>query len=115
MTHTTFIAHGSSRPEARRFLKDLIADIDKTVRINLGFSDFGEPDIPTALQEQIRAGARKLRVIPLFIVPGKHKDIPPIIEAVRGGHRGVKIVLEEPMGARPEFKEMLTGFLTRSA
>lgn len=110
----TFIAHGSPKQEANDFLRRLIAEIsDGSTAVNLGFLGPGSPSIPEALELQIKKGAKSIRVIPLFLIPGKHlvHDISAIIEGVKTRYPSVEIKREEFVGNLPEFKHLLKSLI----
>lgn len=105
----TFIAHGSSLNEANHFLLELIRQTFPTLSTNIGFLEGGSPTISEALQTHIENGAEIIRMIPLFLVPGNHmtRDIPKIVQEMKDKNADVKIILEDFLGNRREFKELL--------
>lgn len=105
----TFIAHGSSLSEANHFLLELIRQLFPTGSVNIGFLECGYPSIVEALQTHIGHRAETIRVIPLFLVPGNHmtRDIPKIVKETADQNPHVEIILEDFIGNRKEFGELL--------
>ncbi len=108
-TAITFIAHGSSRNEANIFIQELIANQNLGDLTNIGFLEAASPNIPQALEDQMKRGATTIRVIPLFLVPGNHtqRDIPAILNEFGKKHPVIKIILEDFLGNREEFVELI--------
>ena len=114
----TFIAHGSQKKEANNFLETLIAEISAgSGGVNLGFLGPGSPTIPEALESHIqKRGAKTVRIVPLFLIPGKHLvcDISAIIEGVKNRFPSVDLKLEEFVGNLPQFKNLLKSIISLS-
>lgn len=105
----TFIAHGSPKTVANHFMKKLIKKIGGGKRVNLGFLNFGRSSLNTALKTHIDNGYTMIRVIPLFLAPGKHvqNDIPKKIKKFQDKHRNVRLALENILGQNPKFLKLL--------
>lgn len=106
----TFITHGSKKEGANRFLRDLISEVASGDTVNLGFLGPGPPSIPEALEAHIHKGAHAIRIIPLFLIPGKHlaHDIPAEIERVKANHPSVNLKMDEFLGNSPAFRRVLS-------
>lgn len=107
--HTTFIIHGSKKPEYRDFIMALINRVGDAQSVNVGFFEMLEPNIPTAIAEHIQNGATEVRLLPLFLGPGKHvmTDIPEIVAKAQTEHPNVKLILENFLGMQTEVEELL--------
>lgn len=105
----TFITHGSRQEGANRFLNDLISEVAGGNAVNLGFLGPGPPSIPEALEAHIRNGAREIRIVPLFLIPGKHlaHDIPAEIARVKANHPSVNLNMGEFIGNSTAFRKVL--------
>ena len=61
-----------------------------------GFLEVSRPSIPHAIRSCVRRGAREVRVLPYFVLTGKHvtRDIPNIVAEAARRHRGrTRVVL----------------------
>lgn len=107
----TFIAHGSRVGAANGFLAELILGLGEGV--NIGFLELAEPTIAQALQRHIVAGARRIRLLPLFLSPGRHveQDIPAIVCSLKERHPQVEIVLEAVLAKQQGFSTLLKEWL----
>ena len=78
--------------------------------MNLGFLGPGPPSIPEALEAHIHKGAQKIRIIPLFLIPGKHlaHDIPAEIAQVQASYPSVNLKMDEFIGNSSAFKKILS-------
>ena len=64
--------------------------------VRCAFLEAAEPSIPDAIDRCVERGAREVRVLPYFVLTGKHvtRDIPKIIaQAVKCHRNRAKIVL----------------------
>ena len=73
--------------------------------VRCGFLEAAEPSIPQAILECVQRGAKEVRVLPYFILGGKHvlKDIPALVALAAERHRpAAKIVLCPYLGYHPK-------------
>lgn len=112
-TAVTFISHGSSQKEYKEFVEAILHRLDAGPNVNVGFFSLIDPDIPTAIAEHVKRGADKIRLLPLFLGPGKHisTDIPNIVSEVQKRHPSVNIILEAYLGLYKGYEEMLKKWL----
>ncbi len=112
-TAVTFISHGSSMKEYKEFVTGMLDPIDTDQNVNVGFFSLIDPDIPTAIAEHIHNGADHIRLLPLFLGPGKHilTDIPKIVSELQKNYPKVTLVLENYLGQQKGYKEMLKKWL----
>lgn len=68
-----------------------------------------EPDLPTAAQALIEAGATRLTVLPLFLGTGKHarEDIPRLVQDIRARHPQLRVDLQPAVGEHPRVTALL--------
>ncbi|HEY1999817.1 CbiX/SirB N-terminal domain-containing protein [Paraburkholderia sp.] len=61
--------------------------------VSLAFLELMEPDLPTAVAEQVAVGCASVTVVPVFFGQGGHvrRDLPAVLEACRDAHPGVQI------------------------
>ncbi|MDB5938221.1 MAG: cobalamin [Polaromonas sp.] len=103
-------AHGSRDPLWRLPIEAVAAQIGARqpgILVRCAYLEICAPSLPEAADELIAAGARQLRVFPLFLGVGKHarEDLPLLIEQIRGAHPGVAIELLQAAG---EYAQMTT-------
>ena len=105
------IAHGSRAGAAndahRRAVEALDARCGPAVRP--AFLELAGPDLQTAIDGVVAAGATSVAVLPLFLYPGRHvqEDIPALVAAAQQRHPEVPVRLLESFGARPEVADLL--------
>lgn len=115
MTSTTteslgiiLFAHGSREPQWRAPIEAVALQISgrqPDVRVRCAYLEICEPSLFDAANDLIAAGARQLRVFPLFLGVGKHarEDLPLLIAQVRSAHPDVPIEL---LPAAGEYAQM---------
>jgi sirohydrochlorin cobaltochelatase len=97
-TGIILFAHGSRDPLWRLPIEAVARQIterqpDSLVRC--AYLELCVPSLPDAATDLIAAGARKIRVFPLFLGVGKHarEDLPLLISDLRAAHPQVTIEL----------------------
>ena len=124
-TVVLLVAHGSRNPAAGvehdRLCVAVQQELDRehvgsegpTPRVRPAYLEITEPDIATAVDAAVAAGATAVRLLPHFLAPGNHVavDLPRITDEARERHPGVHIELLEHLGADPA----LVGLLARRA
>ncbi|ACY17762.1 sirohydrochlorin chelatase [Haliangium ochraceum] len=103
------IAHGSSDPSWAEPFRQLAQHSGA----GLAFLDLAEPSIADAVDQAVAAGARTLRLLPLFMAVGKHvkRDIPAIVDELRARHPACAIELLPALGQDPAFWQTLRDFV----
>lgn len=99
------VAHGSRADGTREAHLDLARELSAElgVPVTAGFLEISEPDIPTAIDTALAAGARHLVLLSYFLHRGNHtqRDIPAFIDAARERHPGVEFAMTPPLGPDP--------------
>ena len=108
LTGTVLFAHGSREPQWRAPIEAVAVQISARqpdARVRCAYLEICEPSLLDAASELIAAGARQLRVFPLFLGVGKHarEDLPLLIAQVRSAHPDVPIEL---LPAAGEYAQM---------
>ena len=115
MTSTTTLslgiilfAHGSREPQWRAPIEAVALQISARqpdALVRCAYLEICDPSLLDAASELIAAGARQLRVFPLFLGVGKHarEDLPLLIAQVRAAHPDVRIEL---LPAAGEYAQM---------
>ncbi len=96
-------AHGARDPRwAAPFLAiaERIRLADPARPVELAFLELMEPDLDTAAQRLVAAGASRIDVVPLFLGMGGHlrNDLPPRIDALRAALPAVEVRLHPAIG-----------------
>ena len=101
-------AHGSREPQWRAPIEAVAVQISARqpdALVRCAYLEICEPSLLDAASDLIAAGARQLRVFPLFLGVGKHarEDLPLLIAQVRAAHPDVPIEL---LPAAGEYAQM---------
>ena len=101
-------AHGSREPQWRAPIEAVALQISvrqPDALVRCAYLEICEPSLLDAASDLIAAGARQLRVFPLFLGVGKHarEDLPLLIAQVRAAHPDVRIEL---LPAAGEYAQM---------
>jgi len=106
-TIVILVAHGSRVAAAgvahRAVCEQLKLKLGDGTPVEPAFLELTEPDIPTAIDGAVAAGAARVVVVPYFLHPGNHtlRDIPETIEAARTRHPSVLIEQAAVFGSDP--------------
>lgn len=109
-------AHGSRDPEwAVPFerLKRMVEARAPGRCVALAYLEAAAPTLGEAIDAAVAAGARSVRVVPLFLAPGGHtrRDLPPLLEAARARHPGVAVDATATIGESPEMLAALADWI----
>jgi sirohydrochlorin cobaltochelatase len=90
-TGIVLFAHGSRDPMWRLPIEAIAARIQADqpgVPVACAYLELCEPDLPSALNALVSAGAQRIRVLPVFFGMGKHarEDLPLLIEHWTAAH-----------------------------
>jgi len=107
------VAHGARDPRWAAPIERLADALAKRVNgspVRIAYLEFLHPGIPEALESLYHDGARKVRVVPVFLGAGGHvvNDIAERVAAVRVLRPDLEIALEPPVGERPQVTEAIT-------
>ncbi len=102
-TAILLFAHGARDPEWARPLEKLataVRALRPQVTVQPCFLEFMSPDLATAIDSAVAAGALRIEVVPVFLAAGGHvkRDLPAMLDAARARHPGVTIVLSGVLG-----------------
>ena len=91
-------AHGSRDPQWRAPIEAVAAQIrarEPGTAVCCAYLELCAPSLLEAATYLIAAGARQIRVFPIFFGVGKHarEDLPLLIEQIRSAHPGVAVEL----------------------
>ncbi len=96
-------AHGAREPDWAlpfRKIQRAIAKKKPGTAVELAFLEIMEPPLADAVAKLAKAGHKRITVAPLFMAQGGHlkHDLPMILDAIRGEHRGTEITLLPAIG-----------------
>ncbi|MBU6459894.1 MAG: CbiX/SirB N-terminal domain-containing protein [Proteobacteria bacterium] len=102
-------AHGASDPEwAAPFesIKKRILLTRPDLYVQLAYLERMPPNIESAVEEAVRAGAKTIAIIPFFLARGGHlkRDLPPKLNSLCQTYKNITFHLCAPLG---ESKTML--------
>ena len=105
-------AHGSRDPQWRAPIEAVAANIKVRkpgTAVRCAYLELCAPSLLEAATELIAAGARQIRVFPIFFGVGKHarEDLPLLIEQIRTAHPGVAVEILPAAGEHAQ----LTGLM----
>ena len=109
---TILFAHGSRDPEWTRpleRLRDALLAQAPGMAVDLAFLELMQPDLSGAVEGLLARGVNTIDVVPVFMAQGKHlkRDLPLLIEEVRGRHPQLAITLSMALGeAQPVIDAM---------
>src|SRR4051812_29997505 len=120
MRGLVLFAHGARDPEwARPFeaIRDRIRMQRPELPIALAYLEMMSPALEEAIDEITAKGASAITVFPLFMAQGGHlkKDLPRILDDIRGRKPQVSISLETAIGDVPELLDAIAGWILQRA
>ncbi|RMH16644.1 MAG: cobalamin biosynthesis protein CbiX [Acidobacteria bacterium] len=115
-TGVVVVDHGSRRAESNRMLEQLVArfaDRSPYPIVEPAHMELAEPSIATAFDRCVARGARRVVVLPYFLLPGRHwtDDIPELTRRAARRHPGVAYLVAAPIGLHPLMLEVLAARL----
>ena len=108
-------AHGSREPEWAQPFERIARQLSATFLVELAYLERMRPTLDEALASIVKQGARRVRIIPLFLGAGGHikDDLPKLAAAARTRHAGVEIVLETTIGERQEITDAIAAVISK--
>ena len=104
-------AHGSKVKEANETIARLARELSSSTGLpaNAAFLDVAQPDLNAAVASAVRAGARKVLIVPCFLVFGVHvrEDLPRLVGLLEAAHPGVEIAVSQPLEGHPGLAKIL--------
>ena len=97
-TGIILFAHGSRDPQWRSPVEAVAMQIKARrpgMLVRCAYLELCLPSLPDSAIDLISAGARRIRVFPLFLGVGKHarEDLPLLISALRAAHPDIEVEL----------------------
>ncbi|MDM0017024.1 sirohydrochlorin chelatase [Variovorax saccharolyticus] len=105
-------AHGSRDERWREPVEAVarqVAALDPTARVACAYLELVAPDLRTAALALIAGGARRVRIVPLFLGMGRHvrEDLPLLVEELRALRPDVVFSQQPAVGEDPEVIALL--------
>ena len=95
--------HGARDPEwaapMRRIREHMLAQPEAPA-VELAFLEFLQPTLPDAIVSIAATGVQRIAIVPVFLGQGGHlkRDLPILLEEVRGAHPECEITLAAAVG-----------------
>ena len=112
MTAVIVFAHGSTVEEANEGVRTMTAELalrGNFALVDTAFLDCASPDLRESVARMAAAGATRIVVIPFFLTLGIHlrRDLPGIVDGLRGIYAGVDIDVTEPLEGHPALVDIM--------
>ena len=114
------VAHGSRGQMANDEVRQLTARLSQKlepgrVKVECAFLELAAPSIPSSIDQAVTRGARRITVLPYFLVAGRHVavDIPKLVNQKSSEYPDVDIQLSEYLGAT-DCVDMLSDMVKRA-
>lgn len=113
------VAHGSRDARWRNAVERVIDSLARELgpgRVRLAYMDCTPPTLMDVAAEAARAGARSVRVLPLFLATEGHveRDVEPLVEEASKALHPVAFELLPPLGQHPEFRAAIAAIAGRT-
>jgi len=97
------LGHGSRDPLWRKPMEAVAARIAERapgLMARCAYLELEQPNLELAAADLVAAGARSLKVIPMFLGTGRHvrDDLPVLIEGLRVSQPGISVDLAASVG-----------------
>ena len=104
-------AHGSRDPEWSRPFESVASILSNNFLVTVAYLELMRPTLAEAVAALAAAGAKSIRVIPMFFGQGGHvkEDLPRLVSELGRAHGDLELVLEKPIGEDPAVIEAIAG------
>jgi sirohydrochlorin cobaltochelatase len=108
-------AHGSREPEWARPFERIAARLGSEFLVELAYLERMKPTLEQAVASLASMGAKRVRIVPLFLGEGGHvrEDLPKLAAAARARHPEIEIVLEQTIGERQEVTDAIAAVISK--
>jgi sirohydrochlorin cobaltochelatase len=108
-------AHGSREPEWARPFERIAARLRSEFLVELAYLERMKPTLEQAVASLASMGAKRVRIVPLFLGEGGHvrEDLPKLAAAARARHPEIEIVLEQTIGERKEVTDAIASVISK--
>lgn len=108
-------AHGSREPEWAQPFERIARQLSASFVVELAYLERMRPTLEEAVSAVANKGAKRIRIVPLFLGAGGHtrNDLPRLAAAARARHKGVEIVVETTIGERQEITDAIAAVISK--
>ncbi len=108
-------AHGSREPGWARPFETIARQLSGQFLVELAYLERMTPSLDEAVAALVSKGAKRVRIVPLFLGEGGHvrEDLPKLAQTARERHAGIEIVLEQIIGRRKEVTDAIAAVIAR--
>ena len=108
-------AHGSREPEWAQPFERIASRLSTSFIVELAYLERMRPTLEEAVSAVVNKGAKRIRIVPLFLGAGGHarNDLPRLAAAARARHAGVEIVVETTIGERQEITDAIAAVISK--
>ncbi len=108
-------AHGSREPEWARPFERIAARLRTEFLVELAYLERMKPSLEEAVAALASKGAKRVRIVPVFLGEGGHvrEDLPRLAAAARARYADVEIVLEPAIGERNEVTDAIAAVISK--
>lgn len=111
-TLLVLVAHGSRNQRWGVPLEALTASLQEQISdctVQLAYAQFASPRVQDVVSDAVRAGVRRVCVLPLFMTSEGHvdRDIRPLVADLREAYPDVEVNLLPPVGQHAQFEKVL--------
>lgn len=112
ITGLIIVDHGSKRHESNAMLELFVARLRAQSAYTIvepAHMELAEPSIAQAFDRCVMAGAKRVIVMPYFLLPGRHwsSDIPHLTEQAAANHPGIEFMVTAPFGLHPMMMQIV--------
>ncbi|MDD3442134.1 MAG: CbiX/SirB N-terminal domain-containing protein [Sulfurimonas denitrificans] len=107
------LSHGSKVKESNDASSKVLEELSKSLQnAQLAFLELAQPDFESAVKNLKEDGVTFIKVLPLFLAPGKHvrEDVPHLCETFSKKY-DIKITVLEHIGANSGYVELIKNIL----
>jgi sirohydrochlorin cobaltochelatase len=113
-------AHGAREPgwaEPFQAVRDRVAASRPDLSVEVAFLELMSPALGECVDSLAAAGHERIAIAPLFLALGGHlkRDLPRLLDEIRGRHSGLEIALLPPIGETPALLDAIAGWLVNAA
>ncbi len=107
------VGHGSKAPNFNKTMRQVVTKLKQLktyTSVRCAYLEINSPSISEAIEAAVQSGAKEVRVLPYFLLTGRHviKDIPEIVHEAKLRHAGeAKIVLCPYLGFDPKLVKLV--------
>ena len=102
-------AHGSRDPQWAGPFERIASILSKKFLVAVAYLELMRPTLDEAVAALAAAGAKSIRIVPLFLGQGGHvkEDLPRMVANAAAARPALRLVLEEPIGEQPAVIEAI--------